>query len=223
MGFLRTIQRNLGAIWSAIAQKKEGKEKKERLPPFAAHSTSRHPPSKRERLAGKTNKTETLSPYYLCLALMWTGRLSWFHVLSTKSRRSRQNGFHRFPHLFFSSIGILRSSHNHPPITLTASCLLYTLKKPHNVKKVCVFDHYLVNWACGCFHGAQVRHRRSFCGKNQLGDWFFFQFPRGGEKKAKKVRKKSKKIEDVRLRKKNLDILKYWFGKTCRKWNGRPD
>ncbi len=66
------------------------------------------------------------------------------------------------PNVFFSSVRILESSDNHPPITLAVSCLLYTLKKPHNVKTVPLFALYFANCTCGSLHGAHVRYTRSF-------------------------------------------------------------
>ncbi len=95
------------------------------------------------------------------------------------------------PRIFLSSICILESSDNHPPITLTAPCLLYTLKKPHNVETVALFWHYFANWACGSLHGAQVRHRRTFW-KISGRLIFFYQFPRGcGNRKLLNDRQKT--------------------------------
>ncbi len=152
------------------AKKKEGKEKKRAPSPLLPHILQVDTLRPKETVLRRKQTKGRLSHLITNDKCLNNWSTSCFNLLSPKLRRSRQNGFQRFPHVFFSPIGILESSHNHPPITLTAPCLLYTLKKPHNVKKVRSFDHYFANWACLCLEGAQVRHRRSFLKKKPLGD-----------------------------------------------------
>ncbi len=91
-------------------------------------------------------------------------------------------------HVFSSPIRILESSGNHPPTTLTPPCLLYTLKKPHNVKTVPLFCPYFAIWACGLLHSARVRYGRSFGRKKPLGDMnLFFSISQRQRKKRKKT------------------------------------